>query len=91
VAPQAPVKVFLTASTEVRALRRSQQLGEKGADDVARTLAELDRRDVLDSTRKTDPLTPSEDAIVLDSTGLSVDDVVSIVLAHCEQALAAAR
>jgi cytidylate kinase len=90
VAPQAPVKVFLTASTEVRALRRSQQLGERGVDDVARTLAELDRRDILDSTRTTDPLTPSHDAIVLDSTGLSVVDVVDIVLRRCEQALALA-
>ncbi len=91
VAPQAPVKVFLTASTEVRALRRSHQLGERGVDDVARTLAELDRRDVLDSTRTTDPLAPSDDAVVLDSTGLSVDDVVDIVLQRCEQALAAVR
>jgi cytidylate kinase len=91
VAPQAPVKVFLTASTQVRALRRSQQLGEKGVDDVARTLAELDRRDVLDSTRKTDPLTPSDDAVVLDSTDLSIDQVVELILERCAKALTTAR
>ncbi len=90
VAPHAPVKVFLTASTEVRALRRSHQLGEKGIDDVARTLAELDRRDVLDSTRAADPLAIPDDAIVLDSTGLSVQDVVDEVLRHCERVSARA-
>ncbi len=88
VAPQAPVKVFLTASTEVRALRRSHQLGEKGMDDVARTLAELDRRDVLDSTRAADPLAVPDDAIVLDSTSLSVEAVVAEVLLHCERVTA---
>ncbi|WP_250279746.1 (d)CMP kinase [Frankia sp. Cppng1_Ct_nod] len=90
VAPQASVKVFLTASTEVRALRRSHQLGEKGIDDVARTLAELDRRDVLDSTRAADPLAIPDDAIVLDSTSLSVQDVVDEVLRHCERVAAGA-
>jgi cytidylate kinase len=90
VAPDAPVKVFLTASTEVRALRRSRQLGEKGVDDVARTLAELDRRDVLDSTRAADPLAIPADAIVLDSTGLSAQEVVEEVLRHCERVTAGA-
>jgi cytidylate kinase len=82
VAPDAPVKVFLTASTEVRALRRSRELGEKGVDDVARTLAELGRRDELDSTRKVDPLQAAPDAIVVDSSGMSVDEVVEEVLRH---------
>ena len=89
VAPDAPVKVFLTASMEVRALRRSQQLGEKGIDDLARTLAELDRRDSLDKTRTVDPLSIPPDAVQLDSSELSVDAVVKIVLDHCEQVLAA--
>jgi cytidylate kinase len=82
VAPDAPVKVFLTASTEVRALRRSRELGEKGVDDVARTLAELGRRDELDSTRKVDPLQAAPDAVVVDSSGMSVDQVVEEVLRH---------
>ncbi|MGF7238599.1 MAG: (d)CMP kinase [Frankia sp.] len=91
VAPQAQVKVFLTASTEVRALRRSQQLGEKGMDDVARTLAELDRRDALDSGRAADPLAVADGAVVLDSTGLAVDQVVEPILRLCQEALAATR
>ena len=82
VAPDAPVKVFLTASTEIRALRRSRELGEKGVDDVARTLAELGRRDELDSTRTVDPLQAAPDAIVVDSSGLSVDEVVEEILRH---------
>ncbi|MCK9893908.1 (d)CMP kinase [Frankia sp. AgB32] len=85
VAPDAPIKVFLTASTEVRALRRSRQLGEKGVDDVARTLAELGRRDALDSNRAADPLAIPAGAIVLDSTALSVPEVVDEVLRHCGQ------
>jgi cytidylate kinase len=85
VSPNAQVKVFLTASTEVRALRRSRQLGEKGVDDVARTLAELDRRDALDSKRAADPLAIPDGAIVLDSTALSVPEVVEEVLRHCGQ------
>jgi len=90
VAPEAPVKIFLTASSEVRALRRSRQLGEEEDADVARTRAELGRRDTLDSSRTVDPLAIAPDAVVLDSTGLSVDDVVAEVLRLCERALAAA-
>jgi cytidylate kinase len=86
VAPDAPVKLFLTASTEVRALRRSRELGEKGVDDVARTLAELGRRDELDSTRTVDPLQAAPDATVVDSTGMSVDEVVDEVLRLCASA-----
>ncbi|MCK9876006.1 (d)CMP kinase [Frankia sp. Ag45/Mut15] len=88
VVPDAAIKVFLTASTEVRALRRSRQLGEKGVDDVARTLAELDRRDVLDSTRAADPLAVPDGAIVLDSTTMGVPEVVEEVLRHCGQSTA---
>jgi CMP/dCMP kinase len=83
VAPDAQVKVFLTASTEVRARRRSQQLGERGDDDVARTFAELGRRDALDSGRTADPLAVAPDAVVLDSTGLSAGDVVEAILRLC--------
>ncbi|MCM3885975.1 (d)CMP kinase [Frankia sp. R82] len=91
VVPDAAIKVFLTASTEVRALRRSRQLGEKGVDDVARTLAELDRRDVLDSTRAADPLAVPDGAIVLDSTAMGVPEVVEEVLRHCTQPTGAAE
>jgi cytidylate kinase len=73
VAPDADLKVYLTASAAERARRRSAEL----AADVAATAADLARRDRLDSTRATDPLQQAADAVVLDSTELGVDEVVS--------------
>lgn len=86
VAPDAPVKVFLTASTEARALRRSRQLGETDGRAVARTHAELTRRDLLDSSRARDPLRQAADAHVIESTTLGVDEVVELVIDLCRQA-----
>jgi len=73
VAPDADLKVYLTASAYARAARRS---AEQDADPSA-TAADLARRDHLDSTRKTDPLQRAADAVVLDSTELGIDEVVS--------------
>ncbi|BCL17032.1 (d)CMP kinase [Micromonospora sagamiensis] len=73
VAPDAELKVYLTASEVARAQRRSAE----DAADVAATAADLARRDRLDSTRKTDPLQQSADAVVLDTTELGVDEVVA--------------
>ncbi|HEX6076207.1 MAG TPA: (d)CMP kinase, partial [Micromonosporaceae bacterium] len=73
VAPDAELKVFLTASDHERARRRSTQ----DASDTAATAADLARRDRLDSTRITSPLRLAEDAVVLDSTELGIDDVVA--------------
>jgi cytidylate kinase len=79
--PQAEVKIFLTASAAERAARRHKQLKEKG---VAATLAalslEIAERDQRDMNRAIAPLVPSADAILLDTTGLSVDAVVERVL-----------
>ena len=79
--PRAPVKIFLTASPEERASRRYKQLKEKG---VAATLAalslEIAERDRRDMTRSVSPLVASADAVVLDTTGMSVDAVVERVL-----------
>src|SRR4051794_38017768 len=85
VAPDAAVKVFLTASTEERARRRSAELGEQGADAVARTHSELERRDTLDSGRSSSPLLRSEDAIVVDSTALSAAEVADLVVGQVRQ------
>lgn len=79
VAPQAPVKIYLTASGEARAQRRSAELSA----DVAQTLADLNRRDKLDSTRAVDPLQRAGDAHEIDSTDLGIDDVVTAVLGLC--------
>jgi cytidylate kinase len=73
VAPQAQLKVYLTASASERARRRSVET----AADHAATEADLARRDRLDSTRATDPLRQAPDAIVLDSTEMDIDQVVA--------------
>ena len=73
VAPDADLKVYLTASADARAQRRSAEY----ATDVTATAADLARRDRLDSTRAADPLQQASDAVVLDTTALSVDEVVS--------------
>jgi len=72
VAPDAEVKVFLTASSEERARRRAAELGA----DTGTVLAEQALRDERDRTREHSPLEPAPGAIELDTTGLSVDQVV---------------
>jgi cytidylate kinase len=77
VAPEAGLKVYLTASEEVRAARRNRQDVRAGrAADAAATLADVQRRDRLDSTRKTSPLHAAPDALVVDTDALSVDAVL---------------
>ncbi|WP_435209032.1 (d)CMP kinase [Micromonospora sp. bgisy143] len=73
VAPDADLKVFLTASEAARAARRSAE----DASDVTATAADLARRDRLDSTRKVNPLAQAPDAVVLDTTELGIDEVVA--------------
>jgi cytidylate kinase len=79
--PDARLKVFLTASAEERAQRRHKQLIGKGsAASLAALSREIAERDLRDSTRAVAPLKPAPDAQLLDSTGLSIDDVVERVL-----------
>ena len=79
--PRAKVKIFLTASPAERALRRYKQLKEKGvAANLAALSLEIAERDERDSTRSASPLVASADATMLDTTGMSVDDVVERVL-----------
>jgi len=79
--PDADLKVFLTASVEERARRRHKQLKNKGIDvslsDLSRDMAERDRRD---SERSVAPLKPSDDARILDTTGMEIPVVVTTVL-----------
>jgi cytidylate kinase len=72
VAPDADLKVFLTASADERARRRSAEV----AADLHATAADLARRDTIDSTRAAAPLVQADDAVVLDSTALGIDEVV---------------
>ena len=79
--PQADVKIFLTASAAERAARRHKQLKEKGvAANLAALSLELAERDRRDMTRAISPLVASADAVLLDTTGMSVDAVVERVL-----------
>lgn len=80
--PNAPVKVFLTATPEARARRRLLQRGEAPeADRVAREGAALAERDRLDSSRAVAPLAKAEDAVVLDTTRLSFEEQVGAIVA----------
>ena len=80
--PDARIKVFLTASAEERAERRYKQLKEKGVSvTLAGLLREILARDARDASRAVAPLRPAEDAVRIDTTGLSIDAVVERVLA----------
>ena len=81
--PEAPVKVYMTASDEERAQRRSQELLDMHYDDVA---ADIARRDHMDSTRSYAPLAVASDAVVVDTTTSTVDEVVELVLRLAAQA-----
>ncbi len=78
VVPDAPLKVYLTASPAVRAARRGRQNAKAGREsDMNTTLADVERRDRLDSSRRISPLYAAADALVLDTDDLSADDVLS--------------
>ncbi|WP_448556654.1 (d)CMP kinase [Thalassotalea montiporae] len=84
----APVKVFLTASAEERAERRFKQLKEKGFDvKIGRLLDDIRQRDERDQNRAVAPLVPAEGALIIDSTELSIDEVVSKILSFTNEKL----
>jgi cytidylate kinase len=86
--PQAPVKIFLTASAAERAERRYKQLMGKGVNASLRgLLKDIEARDEQDAQRAASPLAPADDAIVIDSTALSIAQVTEQVLAHARQRL----
>ncbi|MDF1637203.1 MAG: cytidylate kinase [Alcanivorax sp.] len=77
----APLKIYLTASAEERARRRFEQLKEKGFDATLATLVEdIRTRDDRDMNREVAPLRPADDAVVIESTTLTVDEVVNRIL-----------
>lgn len=87
--PRAALKIYLTASPEERALRRHKQLKEKGvAANLAALSLEIAERDRRDMSRPVAPLVPSADAVMVDTTGLSVEAVVGQVLALVRTRLA---
>ncbi|WP_045860388.1 (d)CMP kinase [Teredinibacter purpureus] len=85
--PEAPLKIFLTASAQERANRRVKQLALSGAAgiDPAKILADIEARDDRDTNRASSPLKPASDAIVLDSTSLSINAVFNLIMNEVSQ------
>lgn len=77
--PEASLKVYLTARPEVRAQRRSREVTDLDYETVA---AEITRRDTLDSTRESSPLTQATDAVTVDTSDLGIDDIVATLVGY---------
>lgn len=81
--PSAPLKIYLVADAQSRAERRYKQLIDKGISaNLSELLADLQARDLRDTTRSIAPLKPAKDAITLDSSHLTIEETVNQVLAH---------
>ncbi|KAA0016176.1 (d)CMP kinase [Antrihabitans cavernicola] len=77
VLPDADVKIYLTASAQARAQRRNEQnIAEGRGDDFDAVLADVERRDNLDSTRALSPLRPADDSVTVDTSDLGIDGVI---------------
>ncbi|MDO4582013.1 MAG: (d)CMP kinase [Bacillota bacterium] len=86
VLPDAPCKVFLTATAEERAARRTRELQARGIDaDYQRIVAEINERDYRDSHRRHSPLMQAKDALLLDSTELNIEQVVAAIIDYAGQ------
>ncbi|MGD8577161.1 MAG: (d)CMP kinase [Thiohalophilus sp.] len=87
--PDAGLKIYLTASAEVRAERRYKQLKDKGISaSLAGLQQEIAERDARDTERQSSPLKPATDAIELDTSSLGIDEVVERVLEKCRERFA---
>lgn len=85
VLPRADVKIFLTASVECRANRRYKELLEKGQNaDLKQIAADIEDRDYRDSHREISPLKQADDAILLDSSDMTIDEVVEKIISYCK-------
>jgi len=83
--PRADLKIFLVATAEERGRRRWQELRAKGLDvDLLQTVADVEARDLADQQRQHAPLVQADDAVVLDTTGLEIDEVLQRILAQVE-------
>lgn len=82
--PDADVKIYLTASVETRAKRRYNELKKKGEDcDLEQIAQDIKERDERDMNRDTAPLKKAEDAILVDSSDMTIPEVVSEICSHC--------
>lgn len=86
ICPDAQVKLYVTAGDDVRALRRHKEMREKGHDvSYDEVLDDLRQRDARDSARATAPLKPAEDAVVLDTSTMDIDEAVAQAIAIIER------
>jgi CMP/dCMP kinase len=84
ICPEAEAKLFVTASDQVRAARR---LAELGAGSLSQVLADLKARDGRDASREVAPMKPAADALLLDTTDLSIDAAVAVAVSHVQSRL----
>lgn len=83
--PHADVKIYLTADTKTRAKRRYEELSKKGAScDYQKIERDIEERDARDMNRKTAPLKKAEDAVLIDSSDMTIAEVVSEILKYCK-------
>jgi cytidylate kinase len=88
VLPDADVKIFLTASAEARAQRRYKEQVERGEDvTFEQVLAAIQKRDEADSSRATAPLKAAEDAVVVDTTVLNLEESIAVILGIIKEKL----
>lgn len=88
ICPDAPVKLFVTASAETRARRRADELAGRGEPaDVAAILADLVRRDERDAGRATSPMRPADDAVTLDTTAMTADEAFAAACGIVDRAI----
>lgn len=89
VLPQAPLKIYLTASVKTRANRRYKELYEKNvACDLEEIMKDIEDRDYRDMHRKISPLKQAEDAVLVDSSDMSVDEVVNTIITLAKERMA---
>lgn len=83
--PNADLKIYLTASAYTRAKRRYEELQEKGVScDLKEIEEDIKERDYRDMTRKVSPLKQAEDAILVDSSDMTIDEVVEKIISYCK-------
>ena len=86
VLPNAQVKIYLTASSKVRAKRRFDELTKKGEScDLTKIQADIEERDYRDMNREHSPLKQAEDAILVDSSDMTIEEVIEHIVAICEK------
>ena len=81
VLPDARIKIYLTASLEIRARRRHDEItSQEGRFDTKNIFEKLRKRDLVDSTRENSPLRPADDAVIIDTDNLSIEEVADIIV-----------